>query len=69
MTHRYKDVEGNDAEIIGEPVGFADDIHFFHDPQNPEDLQCLLNTIGEFSNVSNLKLNHKNTEFINVNVP
>ena len=23
MTHKYKDCEGNDAEIVGEPVGFA----------------------------------------------
>ena len=68
FQHVYNDVEGNEAKVIGEPTGFADDIHLFHDPTNPESLLYLLDTLKEFSSISNLKLNHKKTEFMNVNV-
>ena len=41
----------------------------FLDPTNPENLHTLMNCILQFSNISNLKLNNKNTEFLPINTP
>ena len=69
MEHTYRNVDGEEEKVIGEPVGFADDIHVFLDPTNPGNLHTLMNCLQEFSNISNLKLNNKKTEVLPINTP
>ena len=68
FEHDYDEIYSNSVKVIGEPVGFADDVHFFLDPSDPNNLNILLDTLRSFSDISNLKLNHKKTEFIDINV-
>ena len=67
FTHTYDDADSNESKVIGEPVGFADDVHVFLDPSDPNNLSGLLDTLTSFSDISNLKLNHKKTEFMDIN--
>ena len=56
FEHSYNDIDNSNVKIIGEPVGYADDVHVFLDPNNPQNLRNLLDALSDFSNISNLKL-------------
>ena len=69
MEHTYRNSDGQDEKVISEPVGFADDIHVFLDPSDPENLHSLMGCLQEFSDISNLKLNNGKTEVLPINTP